>query len=398
MTPVAHLFLERTPGMPKYRLLTPGPSPVPEETLLELAKPVTYHRTAQFRELLAEVHEDLKYVFRTQNPVLTLTCSGTGGMEAAVANALPPGSKAICLISGRWGERWRNLCKAFGIEAISVTVPYGQAVLPEQLKKALADHPDAKAVLATLSETATGMANDIEGYGKLTGATDKLLIVDTISGLGVIPCETDAWHVDINVTGSQKALMMPPGLAFVSVSAKAWKAIEANTARRVFYFDLLKYRDKLLKESDTPYTSANTLIRALRVSLKKIREEGIENVWKRHAWIAAAARAGMTGMGLELFAERPADGLTVAKVPAGVDGNALVSKLEKQYGLRLAGGQDTLKGKIIRLAHMGYTDPFDMLAALSGIELVLLEMGHPVKPGSGVAAAQQKLAEGVKRG
>lgn len=383
--------------MNKFRLLTPGPSPVPEETLLELAKPVFYHRSSQFRELFAEVSEDLRYVFRTKNPVLTLTCSGTGGMEAAVANCLPAGSKAICAIAGRWGERWRNLCKAYGIEAINLTVPYGQAVPPEQLKKALADHPDAAAVLATLSETATGVANDIRAFGQLVKPTSKLLIVDTISALGVMECQTDDWGIDVNVTGSQKALMLPPGLAFVSVSAKAWQVIEKNTARRVFYFDLVKYRDQL-KENDTPYTPAHTLIRALRVSLKKIREEGIENVWARHDRLAAAARAGMKAMGLELFAERPADGLTVAKVPAGIDGNALVSKLEKQYGLRLAGGQDTLKGKIIRLAHMGYADPFDVLAALSGIELVLLEMGFALKPGSGVAAAQQVLAEGVKRG
>jgi aspartate aminotransferase-like enzyme len=383
--------------MQKYRLLTPGPSPVPEETLLELAKPVTFHRSSQFKEMFAEVTADLQYVFRTKNPVLTLTSSGTGAMEAAVANALPPGSKAICLISGRWGERWKNLCKAFGIEAINVTVPYGQAVKPEQLHKALADHMDARAVFATLSETATGVANDIEAFGKLVKPTDKLLIVDTISGLGVIPCETDAWGIDINVTGSQKALMLPPGLAFLSVSDKAWKAIEANTAKRVFYFDLLKYRNSL-KENDTPYTPANTLIRALRVSLNKIKEEGIEKVWARHARIAAAARAGIKAMGLELFAERPADGLTVAKMPEGLDSSPLLKQLEAKYGLRLANGQDTLKGKIIRLAHMGYADPFDVLAALSGIELVLLEAGFKLKPGNGVAAAQQVLAEGIKKG
>lgn len=381
--------------MKKYRLLTPGPSPVPEDTLLEMAKPVFFHRSAEFRQMLSEAEADLQYVYRTKNPVAILTSSGTGGMEAAVANVLPPGSKAICLISGRWGERWKNLCKAFGVESVNVTVPYGQAVTPEQLQKAQADHPDAKAVMATLSETATGVANDIAGYGKLVAQTSAAFIVDTISGLGVVPCETDEWHIDLNVTGSQKALMMPPGLAFVSMSDKALKAIEANTQRRVFYFDLLKYRDKL-KEQDTPYTPANTLIRALRISLQKMRAEGIENVWKRHAKLAAAARAGMKAMGLELFAERPTDGLTVAKMPAGVDSSAVLSKLEKQYGLRLANGQDTLKGKIIRLAHMGYADQFDVLAAISGIELVLLEMGVALKPGAGVAAAQQVFAESVK--
>lgn len=380
----------------KPRLLTPGPSMVPEETLLELAKPVTFHRSAEFRQVLAEVEEDLKYVFRTKNTVCILTSSGTGGMEAALANCLAPGQKAILLISGRWGERWKNLCKAFGVEAVNVTVPYGQAVPPEALKKALADHPDAKAVCATLSETATGVANDIEAYGKLVAPTPAVLLVDTISGLGVVPCETDAWNIDLNVTGSQKALMLPPGLAFVSVSPKAWKVIEANTAAKLFYFDLKKYRDKIEKESDTPYTPANTLIKAMRLSLQRMRKEGIENVWKRHARLGAAARAGIQAMGLELFAERPTDGLTVAKMPANLDSSPLISKLEKRYGLRVANGQDTLKGKIIRIAHMGYTDQFDVLAALSGLELVLLEAGFPVKPGSGVAAAQQVFADGVK--
>jgi aspartate aminotransferase-like enzyme len=383
--------------MNKFRLLTPGPAPVPEDTLLEMAKPVFFHRSAEFRKLLGEVEEDLRYVFRTRHRVITLTSSGTGAMEAAVSNALSPGSKAICLIAGRWGERWRNLCKAFGVVSIDLTVPYGQAVQPEQLARALAEHPDARAVLATLSETATGVAHDLASFGRLVGPTDKLLIVDTISGLGVMECQTDDWNIDINVTGSQKALMMPPGLSFLSVSDKAWKQIGGNTAARTFYFDLKKYRVKL-EENDTPFTPAHTLIRALRLSLKRFRAEGIEKVWARHAHIASAARAGMKAIGLELFAERPADGLTVAKVPSGIDGNALISKLEKQYGLRLANGQDSLKGKIIRLAHMGYNDQFDLLAALAGLELVLLEMGFPVTPGSGIAAAQLVLANEVKAG
>jgi aspartate aminotransferase-like enzyme len=375
-------------------MLTPGPTPVPEDTLLELAKPVFYHRSAQLRQLLAEVLEDLQYVFCTKNTVVPLTASGTGGMEAAVANCLPPGSKAICLIAGRWGERWRNLCKAFGVEPVSVTVPYGEPVRPEQLAAALAQHPDAAGVCATLSETATGVRNDVAAFGALVAPTPALLLVDSISGLGVVECRTDDWHVDVNVTGSQKALMLPPGLAFVSVSDKAWRRIDANPPPRAFYFDLKKYRDAL-KTHDTPFTPANTLLRALRVSLKRLRAEGLENAWARHARVAAAARAGMEALGLELFARQPADGLTVAKVPAGLDGVALLSKLEKQYGIKLAGGQDVLKGKILRLGHMGYIDSFDVLAALSALELVLLEMGHPVEPGSGVAAAQRALAEAV---
>jgi aspartate aminotransferase-like enzyme len=379
----------------KQRLLTPGPSPVPEETLLELAKPVVYHRTAEMRQLLTEVVQDLQYVFCTRQPVIPLTSSGTGGLEAALANSVPPGRKAICLIAGRFGERWRNLCKAFGVEPIVVSAPWGQAVQPEQLAQALAEHADASAVCATLSETSTGVAHDVAAFGRLVAKTPALLLVDAISGLAAMECRTDAWNIDICVTGSQKALMLPPGLAFVSVSDKAWKQIDRNPSPRTFYFDLKKARASL-ETGDTPYTSAHTLIRALKVSLKQIRAEGIENVWARHERNAAAARAGFQAMGLEIFASQPAAGLTVVKVPAGIDGLALLSRLEKRYGLKLAGGQDSLKGKIIRLAHMGYIDQFDVLTGLAGVELVLLEMGYQVQPGSGVAAAQQVLAEGVK--
>jgi aspartate aminotransferase-like enzyme len=380
----------------KKRLLTPGPTPVPEETLLELAKPVVYHRTPEFRQLLGEVLEDLGYVFRTRNPIIPLTSSGTGGLEAAVANCLAAGAKAICLISGRFGERWRNLCQAFGVEPVSVTAPPGRSVTPEQLARALAEHPDAVAVCSTLSETSTGVANDVAAFGRQVAATPALLLVDAISGLGVMKCLVDEWHLDVCVTGSQKALMMPPGLAFLSVSDKAWKQIDQNLQARVFYFDLKKARAKL-ETSDTPYTPAHTLIAALRVSLKRLRAEGIENVWARQARNAAAARAGFQAMGLELFADRPADGLTVVKVPPGIDGVALLTKLEKQYGLKLAGGQDQLKGKIIRLAHMGYIDQFDVLAALAGVELALLELGYPIEPGRGLAAAQRVLAEGIRQ-
>jgi aspartate aminotransferase-like enzyme len=380
----------------KPRLLTPGPTPVPEETLLELARPVTYHRSAQFRQVLVDVLDDLKYVFCTKNQVLALTASGTGGMEAAIGNVVPPGGKAICLVSGRWGERWLKICKAFGVESVNVTVPYGESVQPEQLAAALKQHPDAAAVCATLSETATGARNDIKAFGKLVAATPAVFIVDTISGLGVMECRCDDWNVDICVTGSQKALMLPPGLAFVSVSDKAWQRIDANTSIRSFYFDLRKYRESL-KGGDTPFTPANTLIRALRHSLKMLRAEGLENAWARSSRTASAARAGVRALGLELFARDPAESLTVFKVPEGIDGVALLSKLEKQYGLKLAGGQDTLKGKIVRLAHMGYIDQFDVLAALAGLELVLLEMGHPVEPGAGVAAAQKVFARGIRQ-
>lgn len=381
----------------KKRLLTPGPTPVPEDTLLAMAEPVPYHRTPEFRQMLAEVLHDLQYVFQTKNPVVPLTSSGTGGLEAAVVNTCPPGSKAVCLIAGRFGERWRSICKAFGVEPISVTVPYGQAVQPEQLAQALKAHPDAVAVCATLSETSTGVGHDIAAFGRLVAPTPALLLVDAISGLAVMECRTDDWHIDLCVTGSQKALMMPPGLAFVSVSDKARKAMDKVPAPKTFYFDLKKALSKL-ESPDTPYTPAHTLVRAMRHSLKRIRAQGIQNIWAEQARNGAAARAAVLAMGLELFAAQPAAGLTVAKMPPGLDSTVVLSKLEKQYGLKLANGQDEMKGKIIRLAHMGYIDQFDVLTALSGLELVLQEMGHPVKPGAGVAAAQQVWAKAVATG
>jgi aspartate aminotransferase-like enzyme len=377
--------------------MTPGPTPVPEETLLEMAQPVFYHRSPQFRQLLAEVTGDLQYVFCTKNPVFTLACSGTGGMEAAIASSLAAGSKAICAIAGRWGERWRNICKAFGVEVVSVIAPYGQPVSPDAVAAALAEHPDAVAVCATLSETATGVRNDIAAFGKITSATEAILIVDSISGLGVVECRTDDWGIDINVTGSQKALMLPPGLAFASVSPKAWQRIDANTQARAFYFDLKRYRDAL-KNFDTPFTPALTLVRALKVSLRRLREEGIENIWARQARIASATRAAVMAMGLELFATQPADGLTVFKVPPGIDGTALVGNVEKRYGVRLVGGQDTLKGKIVRIGHMGYIDQWDVLATVASLELTLLEMGYELTPGVGVAAFQKALAEMALQG
>ncbi|MCI0379207.1 MAG: alanine--glyoxylate aminotransferase family protein [Gemmataceae bacterium] len=375
----------------KFRLLTPGPTPVPEETLLELAKPVQFHRTPEFRQLLAEILRDLQTVYCTKNSVIPLTSSGTGALEAALVNSVPAGKKVICLIAGRFGERWKNICKAFGLEAINVTVPYGQAVQPDQLKRALADHPDAAAVCSTLSETSTGVGHDIAAFGKIVAQTPALLLVDAVSGLGAMECRVDDWNIDLCCTGSQKALMLPPGLAFVSVSAKAWQAIDKNEAPRAFYFDLKKAR-KNLENNDTPYTPAHTLVRALRVSLKKIIAEGMENIWKRQARTAQAARAGFQALGLEIFANPPNNALTVVKSPPGIDSTVLLSKLEKQYGLKLANGQDELKGKIFRLAHMGYIDMFDILAAIAGVELVLRELGHPGELGKGLAAAQKVFA------
>ena len=375
----------------KSRLFTPGPTPVPEETLLELAKPVTYHRSAEAKATLAEMTEDLQYVFQTANLVLTITASGTGGMDAAVSSSLAAGEKAILLTAGRWGERWQGILKAYGANLVVVKVDYGKAVTPEMLAKALGEHPDAKLVLATLSETSTGVGHDIEGFGKLVEKTDALFAVDAISGLGAMECRTDQWNIDLCVTGSQKALMLPPGLAYVAVSAKAWKKIDATPVRN-FYLDLRRYR-KAIAENDTPFTPANTLIKAQAVSLKRIRAEGIENLWARHAKMASACQAAVKAMGLTLFAERPNSGLTVITVPAGLDGSTILKQLEKKHGYKLADGQDAMKGQIWRLSHMGYTDAFEVLGAIAALELVLAENGVKLEVGAGVAAFQKVLAQ-----
>ena len=373
----------------KTRLFTPGPTPVPEETLLELAKPVGYHRAAEAKAILAEMTEDLKYVFQTANPVVTLTSSGTGGMEAAVCSTLAAGEKAILLCAGRWGERWKGALKAFGANTVVVDVPNGQAVSPEQLAVALKAHPDAKAVFCTLSETSTGVGHDIEAFGKLVEPTPAILIVDGISGLGAMECRCDAWGVDVMVCGSQKALMLPPGLAYVSVSSKAKAKIDATPVRG-FYFDLRRSLAKIA-ENDTPFTPANTLIKAQRISLKRIRVEGIEQLWARHEKVAVACRAAVAAMGLKNFAARPNNGLTVITVPDGIDGTATLKALEKKHGFKLADGQDNMKGKIWRLSHMGYVDAFDVLGAIAALELVLADAGFG-KPGAGVAAFQQSYA------
>jgi serine---pyruvate transaminase len=375
----------------KYRLLTPGPTPVPEETLLELAKPVPHHRTAEFKAILAEVLDGLKYVFQTSADVIPLTCSGTGAMEAALVNAVPRGGKGLCLFAGRFGERWHKLWQAFGVQSIAVTAPLGQAVSADQLAKALKEHPDAAAVCVVHSETSTGVKHDIRAMGQLVAKTNAVFIVDGISAAGAMECRTDDWHIDMLATGSQKALMMPPGLAFLTVSPKAWTKIDAHQPP-TFYFDLKKYRAKLA-DPDTPFTPAHTLLRALRVSLAALRKEGMEAIWTRHARMAAAARAGITALGLEVFANPPAEGLTAVKVPDGLDCGVFLKKLEKDYGLKLASGQEPLKGKLFRLAHMGYIDYFDVLAALAGIELVLKEMGRGVELGKAVTAAQRAVLQ-----
>jgi aspartate aminotransferase-like enzyme len=380
--------------MPKYRLLTPGPTEVPQQARLALARQIVHHRTPEFRKLLAEVLEGLQYVFQTQNDVLLLTSSGTGAMEAAVVNLVPRGGKAIVLESGKFSERWRLICESFGIEVVRLEVPWGHAFEAGDVARLLRQHPDVVAVYTTLSESSTGVGHDIEAIGRVVGPTPALLVVDAISGAGAMPCRTDAWGIDALVVGSQKALMGPPGLAFLAVSPAAWKQIE-SIQRPAFYFDLLAYR-KALQEPDTPYTPAIPLVVALAETLRTIRAEGIEKVWARSGMLARATRVGIEALGMKLVASRPADSLTAAYFPPGVDGKALLRRLETRFGVKLAGGQGPLAGKIFRIAHFGAVDELDILSALAAIELVLAETGQSVKLGAAVAAASRVIAAAVQ--
>ena len=385
--------------MPQKRLLTPGPTQVPEEARLALARQTTHHRTPEFRGLFAGVLAGLKHVLQTDDDVVVLSSSGSGGMEAAVVNFVPRGGKAIVLEGGVFAQRWTHICQAFGIEVVRHEVSWGQAVDPADVAALLTKHPDAAAVYGTLMESSTGVAHDIEAIGRHVARSPALFIVDGISGAGAIECRTAAWGIDVLVVGSQKALMLPPGLAFLTVSERAWQRLEGLTPQ-AFYFNLKYYRPKLRgfkpgEGPDTPWTPAIGLIMALAETLREIQRDGIEAVWRRTSRLAAATRAGLAALGLELFAARPADGMTAVRVPAGIDGGQLLKRLEARFGIKLAGGQLQLKGKIIRIAHFGVLDEVDMLSTLAGLELVLLELGHPVTLGAGVAAAGKILSADV---
>ncbi|HTU23917.1 MAG TPA: alanine--glyoxylate aminotransferase family protein [Pirellulales bacterium] len=373
----------------KKRLMTPGPTQVPEEARLALARDVIHHRSAEFKQIMAEVTEGLKYVLQTTGDVVVLTASGSGGMEAAVVSSVPRGGKAIVLEGGVFARRWTHICQAFGIEVVRHEVPWGQAVDPADVARLLSEHPDAVAVFATLLESSTGVEHDIEAIGRLVHATPALLVVDAISGAGSTPCYTDRWNVDLLVVGSQKALMLPPGLALVAVSEKAWRQIE-SIEPAAFYFNLKHYR-KMLAGSETPWTPAISLVVALRETLRQIRQEGIENVWARSATLAQATHAGIAALGLELFAERPAAGLTAVCAPPGIETAKLLKGLEERFGIKLAGGQDKLKGEIFRIGHFGDIDEIDILGTLAALELVLAGLGHHVTLGSAVAAAGRIL-------
>jgi aspartate aminotransferase-like enzyme len=376
--------------MQKRYLLAPGPTPVPPEALLAMAMPIIHHRAPDFVPVLESAKKGLQWLYQTKNDVLIICSTGTGGMVGAVNNFLNPGDDVLVVNGGKFGERWTKICQAYGMKVEEIAVEWGYAVKPEQVEAALKKNPKIKAVFIQANETSTGVYHDVKAVASVVKKTDALFVVDAISALVAHDIRTDEWGIDVMIGGSQKGVMLPPGLAFVSVSDKAWKM--ADTAKTPkFYFNFKKERENLAK-NQTNFTSAVTLIIGLNESVKMLQAEGLDKVFARHERLAKATRAAAAAIGLKLFPkESPSNALTAIEAPAGVDGQAIYKDLRVKYGITGAGGQDKLKGKIFRIAHLGYADTFDVITAVAGIEMVLKGLGHPVTLGKGVAAAQEIL-------
>ncbi len=377
--------------MKKKWLFTPGPTPIPPEALLAMAQPIDYHRSADTVALIKDVLEKLKHVFQTENDVLFLTSSGTGGMEGAVTNLLSRGDKVIVIRSGKFGERWADICTAFGVEVIPIDVTWGNAVEPQTVETLLTARPDIQAVYATLCETSTGVLHDIEALAHLTRVRPTLLVVDAVSGLGADDLQMDEWGVDVVVSCAQKGLMTPPGLAVVALNQRAWDAVERSDLPK-YYFDFRKAYESGL-DGSVPYTPAVTLLTALQCALNHICEEGIRNTIARHSRLATATRSAVKALGLSLFATSPANTVTAIRLPEEVDGKAFINLMLDEYGITYAGGQSQLSGKIVRIAHLGWMNANDVIVAISAFERGLVEIGCEVPIGAGVTAAQEVFAK-----
>ncbi len=377
--------------MSKIRLYTPGPTPVSEEVQLAIAAPMDHHRTKGYQQLLAEVTRGLQYVLRTKNTCLTFTSSGTGAMEGAIVSCAVPGKKALVANGGKFGERWVDLCQAFDIPCIPIEVEWGYGVDPEVIKEYLDQDGDIGMVITTHCETSTASVTDIEGIANVVRNSGALYLVDAISSAGALPIQTDQWGIDIVVTGSQKALMTPPGLAFAAVSERAWAVIDSHKPK-AYYFDYRAYRNSLAK-NDAPYTPALTLVRGVHKALEMIEETGIENIWARTALLARACCQAAKAIGLEIYSNQPSDSVTAICIPDGIDEAAFRKALREQFGVLVAGGQGHLKGKIFRITTMGFVDQIDLIGCISAVEKVLYDMGHKFTPGAAVAAAQKVFCQ-----
>ena len=377
----------------KYYLFTPGPTPVPPKTSLAMAAPIIHHRSPQFATVLAEVKENLKYVFQTQNDVLILASSGTGGMEGAVTNTLSPGDKALVVRAGKFGERWAEICKAYGVEVLNIDVEWGRCVKAEQIAHGLDKNPEIKAVFVQAHETSTGVKFPLKEIAEVVKKRETtILVVDAISALGAMEIKTDEWGLDVVIGGSQKALMLPPGLAFVCLNEKAWRFVEESRLPK-YYFDFSKEK-KSLEKNQTAYTPAVSLIIGLRENLRQIKQIGLENIVKYHQRLSDGVKMAVKAMGLSIFTkENPSEVLTAVEAPKGIDAQMIVKKLREEYGITIAGGQSQLKGKIFRISHMGYVDEHEMVMTIAALERVLIELGYELIPGTGVKAIQQILLQ-----
>ena len=376
----------------KSRLFTPGPTPVPESIMLTMARPIIHHRHPEFTEILARVSKNLQYLFQTESDVLTLTSSGTGAMEAAVCNLHSPGERALFVNGGKFGERWTELCNVYGVKVNRLAVEWGRAVDPKEVAKILDAHPEIKAVMVQANETSTGVSHPVKELAAVTKTRPgTILIVDAISALGGYALPMDEWGIDVQVAGSQKAMMLPPGLAFAALSPKAWEFVKQSTLPK-YYFDFSKQL-KSQGKNQTPYTSPVSLILGLQEVLAKIKKVGLEKIYAHNRRLSAATKAAMAAMGLGLYSkDYPSSVLTAVEAPAGVDGQKVVSKLREQ-GIWIAGGQAQAKGKIFRIAHMGFIDTVDLLGTLGGLETVLSGLGYKVESGAGLRAAQAILTK-----
>lgn len=379
--------------MRKTYLLTPGPTQIPESVSSIFARPIIHHRTPAFQTLFEDVKQNLKYLFQTKQDVLLLTCTGTGAMDAAASNLFKKGDKVITLNAGKFGERWTKIGKAYGLNVVEVKAQNGDAVEPEQLQAVIKINPDARAILFQASETSTGVVLPTEEICKIARAANMITVCDAITACGVFDLPMDAWGIDVLITGSQKALMIPPGLAMIALSDRAWAMAETSDLPH-FYFDLSKERKGLAK-NQTAWTPAISLIQGLQESLRMIREEGLHNVFKRHELLARATRNAVAAMGLELLSKRhPSNAVTAVLVPAAIkDGKQIPKLMRDKYGVTIAGGQDELEGKIFRLSHFGYCDKFDIVTGIACLELVLNELGYKVEFGKGVGAVLKTFAE-----
>jgi aspartate aminotransferase-like enzyme len=375
----------------KQRLLTPGPTPLLPSALHAMMGSDIHHRTEDFRNLYKQVLADLQEVLSTSNDVLVLVASGSGAMEAATQNFFSPGDEVLVCSAGKFGERWVEMMKAWGMQATVLTAPYGQAVQPEAVTQALARNGNIRGVFVQASETSTGTQHDVAAMGQAVKKTDAIFVVDAITGIGTMPLEIERWGLDVVIGGSQKAFMIPPGLAFLAISAKAWSFANKATAPR-FYFDL-KREKKNAANGESAWTPNTALLLALAEALKFIKSIGMDKVIENAHLLARATRKAVTELGLELFSNSPGSSVTAVRSPAGMDSGVIVKEFRSRFNAIITNGQGSMKGQIFRLAHLGYFDFHDLFAIIAELELILAAQGRPVRFGTGVAAAQNVYAE-----